>query len=100
MRHQRGPCVLSGLVVARRVLRCPAIARDTACHHALPACIATVRTTPMQYEAADPALSRPDVPDAVKRGIGSPIGEMNSHFHGLGALPACVSRPYHASGCW
>jgi hypothetical protein len=89
---------------SRRVLRYPAMARDTACRHALPAglpaCVATVGTTPMQYEAADPALSRPDVPDAVKRGIGSPIGEMNSYFHGLGALPARLSRAYDARGCW
>jgi hypothetical protein len=53
----------------------------------------------MQYEAANRVLSRPDVPDAAKRGIGSLIGEMNSHFDGLGALPGGPLRAYDARGC-
>jgi hypothetical protein len=44
-------------------------------------------------------VSRDD-PDALKRGIGSPIREMNSHFGGVGALARFAREAYHARERW
>jgi hypothetical protein len=54
----------------------------------------------MQYEVADCALSPVDDPDALKRGIGSPIREMNSHFGGVGALARFAREAYDARERW